>query len=62
MANVVAVAFDEEVKERIVYNKHDCRIIGFVGVEDVNNALMDFERSLNSETGHVVTKHIVFMV
>ena len=60
----VAVVFDEvKVKEGIVYNKHDCRIVGFVDFEDVNNALLAFERSLSSETGHPVAKHmIVFMV
>ena len=60
----VAVVFDEvKVKEGIVYNKHDCRIVGFVDVRDVNNALLEFEKSLSSETGCTVAKHmLVFMV
>ena len=60
----VAVVFDEvKVKEGIVYNKHDCRIVGFVDVGDVNNALLEFEKSLSSERGCTVAKHmLVFMV
>ena len=39
----VAVVFDEmKIKEGIVYNKHDCRIVGFVNFGNTNNEwLMD---------------------
>ena len=56
----VAVVLDEvKVKEGIVYNKHDCKIIGLGDVGDVNNALLDCERSLNDETGRTLTKYIM---
>ena len=60
----VAVVFDEvKVKEGIVYDKHECRIVGFVDFGDVNNALLAFERSMNGDADRTVAKHmLVFMV
>ena len=58
------MVFDEvKVKEGIVYDKHDYKSIGFVDVGDVNNALLDYERSINGENGRMVAKYmLVFMV
>ena len=42
----VAVVFDEAKIKNLVYNKHDCRIIGFIDYGDVNNSILEFERSL----------------
>ena len=40
----VAVIFDEmKIKEGIVFDKHECKIIGFVDLGTVNNALRSFE-------------------
>ena len=39
----VALVFDEvKVKEGIVYDKHNCRVVGFVDIGDVNNQLLQF--------------------
>lgn len=55
----IAVVFDEvKVKEGIVYDKHNCRIVGFVDLGEVNNTFLTLERS-----GLPVAKHILlFMV
>lgn len=60
----VAVVFDEvRVKEGIVYDKHNCRILGFVDLGEVNNSLLSFERSLDGKDDFPVAKHILmFMV
>lgn len=63
----VALVFDEvRIKDRLVYDKHKKRVIGFVDVGDVNNELLKFERSLTSEDSRLqesVAKHmLVFMV
>ena len=44
----VAVAFDEvKIKEGIVYNKHQCKIVGFVDLGITNNHLSAFEHSIS---------------
>lgn len=60
----VAVVFDEmKIKEGIVYNKHECRIIGFVNFGSTNHNLLEFERSLNNSPDLPVAKHmLVFLV
>lgn len=59
----VAVVFDEvKIKEGIVYDKHNCRIIGFVNFGDLNNMLLSFERSINNQNNSVANHVLVFMV
>ena len=61
----VAVVFDEaKIKENFVYNKHDCRIIGFIDYGDVNNSILEFERSFEGSKpdGNVAEHMLVFMV
>lgn len=59
----VAVCFDEvKVKEGIVYNKHDCRIVGFVDIGDANNAISEFERSIDGSPPPLAQHMLVFMV
>ena len=62
----VAVVFDEvKVKEGIVYDKHSCRVLGFVDMGDINNQLLGFERSLegtNDLQETVAKQMLVFMV
>lgn len=60
----VAVVFDEmKIKEGIVYNKHECRVIGFVNFGNTNNDLLAFERSLNQDSDLPVASHmLVFLV
>jgi hypothetical protein len=59
----VAVCFDEvKVKEGIVYDKHDCRVVGFVDFGEVNNALSEFERSLDGSSPALAKQMMVFMV
>ena len=46
----VAVVFDEvKIKEGIVYDKHNCRMLGFVDMGDINNELLQFQRSLEDK-------------
>ena len=63
----VSVVFDEmKIKEGLVYDKHKCKIIGFVDVGTINNTLQLYERTLKDDTQQpnpIITKHIlVFMV
>ena len=59
----VAVCFDEvKVKEGIVYNKHECRVIGFVDFGEINNALSEFERSIDDGSPALAKQMLVFMV
>ena len=62
----VAVVFDEvKVKEGIVYDKHSCRVLGFVDMGDINNQLLRFECSLedtNDLQETVAKQMLVFMV
>ena len=66
----VVLMFDKmKIKEGIVFDKDECKIVGFVDVGAVNNALPLFEQSLNDDdqgsykSDSVVAKHIlVFMV
>lgn len=45
-----AVVFDKmKIKEGIVYDKHNCQVIGFVNLGDTNNQLMAFQRELEHE-------------
>jgi len=56
----VEVVFDEvKFKEGIVYNKHECRIVGFVDFGDVNNALLAFERSMNGDADRTMAKQML---
>lgn len=58
----IAVVFDEvKIKEGIVYDKHECNIVGFVDFGDINSALLSFEA--NTSPKFPVAKHmLVFMV
>ena len=59
----VAVCFDEiKLKEGIVYNKHDCRIVGFVDIGDVNNTISEYERSMDNSPPPLANHMLVFMV
>ena len=59
--------FDEmKIKEGIVYDKHECKVVGFVDVGSVNNKLRLFEQSLaddGEEATNSIARHmLVFMV
>ena len=62
----VSVVFDEmKIKEGLVYDKHECKVIGFVDVGTINNTLLAYERTLkdDQQSKPVVAKHmLVFMV
>ena len=38
------------IKEGLVYDKHTGRMIGFVDLGDINNHLLEFERSLETDS------------
>ena len=58
------LVFDEvRIKEDLVYDKHSCQIIGFVNLGEVNNQLLELERSEKGKPEQCIAKHIVvFMV
>jgi len=44
----IAVFFDEmKIKEGIVFDKHECKIIGFVDLGMVNNVLQPLEQTIS---------------
>ena len=48
-----AIVFGEmKIKEGLVYDKNECRIIGFIDLGPVNNAFASFERTLDESGGH----------
>ena len=65
----MTLVFDEmNIKEGIVYDKNECKVVGFVDVGGINNKLCLFEESLTAhDDDHskipLVAKHmLVFMV
>lgn len=64
----ISIVFDEiKIKEGMIYDKNECRIVGFMDLGCVNNSLLSFEQSLNdSDTGlglpPVAKQMLVFMV
>jgi len=55
-----------KIKEGLVYNKNEGKIVGFVDLGEVNNTFASFEQSLAQSTNHAhlpIAKHmLVFMV
>ena len=48
---LVILLLDEmHIKEGLVYDKHTGRMIGFVDLGDINNHLLEFERSLETDS------------
>lgn len=46
----VGIVFDEmKVKEGIIYDKHECHIIGYVNLDDISNKLLHFEQICNDD-------------
>ena len=49
----VGIIFDEmKIKEGLVYDKHECKIKGFIDLGDINNHLMIFENSITDTSNH----------
>lgn len=52
----VGITFDEmRIKDKIVYNKHSCELIGYVNLGDITNQLLQFEKLCNDEESDVDT-------
>ena len=60
----VCLCLDEvKVKEGLVYDKQECKLIGFIDVGDINNYLLAFERSiLDDQSPKLAKQMLVFMV
>ena len=61
----VCVVFDEvKIKEGLVYDKEECNLVGFVELDDINNHLQAFEKSLSTSASKptLATHVVVFMV
>ena len=62
----VCLVFDEvKIKEDLVYDKHSAEVVSFVNVGDVNNQLLQFERTCKSDSSaqpHLATHLLTFMV
>ena len=62
----MTLVFDEvKIKEGIVYNKHDCKIVGFIDLGTINNTLLKFESLLSDDSNQpmpVANHMLTFMV
>ena len=62
----VCLVFDEvKVKEDLVYDKHTGELIGFVNIGEINNQLLEYERSCMSDDDlkpQLASHMLVFMV
>ena len=61
--NYVVLLIDElKVKESLVFDKHDCEIIGFVELDDINYKMSQLEKQSASNHPEVATHLLTFMV
>ena len=63
--SLVGILIDEMyIKEDLVYNKHDGRLVGFANLGDINNHLTRFEQQLesNNSTPALAKTIVAFMV
>ena len=52
----VALLLDEvHIKEDLVYDKHSGSLIGFANMGDINNHLMNFEKSSSDKNGEMIS-------
>ena len=61
--NYVVLLVDElKVKESLVFDKHDCKVIGFVELEDIDYHLSQLEKQSDTNCPQVATHLLTFMV
>lgn len=61
----VAIVFDEMKIKGLVYDKNECRIIGYIDLGPVNNAFASLECTVDESSSHtapVAKQILVFMV
>ena len=64
--HVVLLLDEMKIKESLVYDKNECKIVGFVNIGEVNNQLAKFEKKASNDTepssGEVATHILTVMV
>ena len=50
------------MKSKLKKALHECKLIGYTDVGDINNYLLAFERSILEDQSPQVAKHVVLMV
>ena len=64
--HVVVVLDEMYIKEDLVYNKHTCALVGFSNLGDINDHLLQFQSSLESNSSkpheQIAKTMLVFMV
>ena len=58
----VAVVDEMKIKDGIVFDKNEYRIVGFVDLGVVNNTLLAFEQSKTNDKPQVAKEMLVFIV
>ena len=48
--HVVLLLDEMKIKQSLVYDKHDSKIVGFVNLGEVNDQLAKFEREASNDT------------
>ena len=51
-----------KIKEGLVYDKDECKLIGYTDVGDINNYLLAFERSILEDQSPQVAKHMLVLM
>lgn len=51
-----------KVKESLVYDKHSCKVIGFVELDDINHQMSQLEQQTANNLPRVATHLLTFMV
>ena len=61
--HVVLVLDELKIKESLVYEKHNTRVIGFTDIGDFNNQLIKFERECTGQEKHLpLATHILVLM
>ena len=59
----VCVCMDEvKIKEGLVFDKYECKLIGFVDVGDINNYLLKCEQSMRDNQSPKLAKHMLVLM
>lgn len=59
---VVLLLDEMKIKESLVYDKHQSKIIGFMNLGEVNNQLSEFERTSSKESQPCVATHTLTLM
>ena len=54
--------YEVKIKEGLVYDKHECKLIGYTDIVDINNCRLAFEHSILENYSTQVVKHMLVLM